>query len=169
MKQLRLQLMEAVLVLLPLGQIADESDELPLPGEQDLAHRKLHRKRAAVLALADDDPSLADDPALAGREVACQIAVVLAGIRLRHQHADVAAVDFIGREAELAFRGLAEGLHQPALVDDHHRVRNGGQDRPQMRLTPVQLLDQIAHDVERLLRELGRRDRAGTFLSRCGQ
>ena len=77
MEQLRLHFVEQPLALLTLGQIAHEADELPLPLEQTSPTDKLHRKRAAILALADHDTPHADNAPFAGGEVSRQIAVVL--------------------------------------------------------------------------------------------
>ena len=99
-----------------------------------LADGKLHRKGRAVLALADDDAADADDAPLAGDLVAIEIAVVAAAVRLRHQHADVEPGRLGGADAEQAFGGAAEGLNDAEFVDHDHRVRNGIEDRLQMRL-----------------------------------
>ena len=55
---------------LALGEVADEAGEVaPLAGAH-LAHGQLHREGRAVLALAHHHPADADDPPLAGRQVA---------------------------------------------------------------------------------------------------
>jgi len=120
----RLYLVEQLLTFLTLGQVTYESNELPLPLEQDLAHRQFHREGAAIVALADDHASHADDVPLAGGEVSIQIAVVLVPIRRGHQHADVASLNLANGESEKALRGRAEGLDHPLLVNDHHRIRD---------------------------------------------
>ena len=65
------------------------------PGEEalvaraHLADRELHRKGRAVLALADHHAADADDPPLAGAQIAIEIAVMALAIGRRHQHLDV--------------------------------------------------------------------------------
>ena len=154
MQQLGLYLVQPALALLPLGQIAHKADELPLALELHLADEQLHGKRAAVLALADHDARGSDDVPFAGREIALQVAVVLLPVWCRHQHADVMALHLLGGETEQPLRRGAERLDDPALVDDHHRIGNGFQNRPQVRLAAVQLRDQIANNINGLLGKL---------------
>ncbi len=85
--ELGLQLLQARLGLLALGQVADEAgEEAPIAGAH-LADRELHREGRAVLALADDDAADADDAPLAGPQIALEIAVMRLAIGRRHQHA----------------------------------------------------------------------------------
>ena len=76
MHELGLQLLQPRFGLLPLGQIANEAGEEALVAGLHLADGKLHREGRAVLALADDDAADADDAALAGAQIALEIAVV---------------------------------------------------------------------------------------------
>ena len=64
--ELGLQLLQARLGLLALGQVADEAGEEAPVARAHLADGQLHGKGRAVLALADDDAADADDPPLAG-------------------------------------------------------------------------------------------------------
>ena len=68
MDQFGLQLLQARLGLLALGQVADEAGEKALLAGSHLADRQLHRKGRAVLALADHDAADADDAPLAGAQ-----------------------------------------------------------------------------------------------------
>src|SRR5262245_34590137 len=61
---LRLQLLQSPLGVLPLGQIPDEPDEEASGFGAHLAHGKLHREGRTVLALADHNTANPDDPAL---------------------------------------------------------------------------------------------------------
>jgi len=54
-QQLRLHLVQQLLALVVFAEIAHESDELPFSFQHHLAHGKVHRKRRAVLAPADDE------------------------------------------------------------------------------------------------------------------
>ena len=108
--ELGLKFLQAGFGLLTLGQVADEAGEIPLPGGTHLADRELHREGRAILALADHDAADADDPLLAGREIAPDIAVMLRAIRVRHQHLDVLADDFAWFVTELPNRRGAERL-----------------------------------------------------------
>ena len=132
MDQFRLELLEAGFGLLPFGEIADEASEEALIARAHLADRKLHREGRAVLALADDDATDADDAALAGQHVSAEIAVVGLAIGRRHQHLDVPADGLARRVAEQALRREAEGLDEPLFVDDHHGFGDGVEDRLEM-------------------------------------
>ena len=81
MDELGLQFLQPRLGLLPLGQVADETGEETLIAHVHFADGKLHGKRRAVLALADDDAADADDPPLAGAQIALEIAVVILPVR----------------------------------------------------------------------------------------
>ena len=131
MHELGLQFLQPRLGLLALGQVADEAGEEALIARAHLADRKLHRKGRAVPALADDDPADADDSPLSGAEISLEVAVVILAVGRRHQHLDVFSHDLRRRVAEQPLGRRAERLHDPALVDDDHRVRNGVEDRPQ--------------------------------------
>ena len=50
MHQFRLELLHPPLGLAPLGHVADEAGEDPLPGDGGLAHGELDRKTLAVPA-----------------------------------------------------------------------------------------------------------------------
>jgi len=127
--QLRLQLLQAGLRLLALGKVANEAgEEAPLSGAH-LAHGELHREGGAVFALADDDAADADDPPLAGRQVALHVSVVAFAIGRGHQHLHVLAQRFRRRIAEKPLRRAREGLHDAGLVDHDHRFGNGVQNR----------------------------------------
>ena len=124
--------MEPPLTFLTVGQVTDEANELRLSCLSDLAHGKLHREGAAVLSLADDDAAHANDPPLAGRQIAIQVPVVFVPVRRGHQHADIASLHLASHEAEEALRSRTKGLNYPFLVDDHHRVWDCLKNRPHM-------------------------------------
>jgi hypothetical protein len=151
--QLRLQLLQPGLGLLALGEVADEAREIALAAGAHLAHRQLHGKGGAVLTLADDHTSDADDPPLAGIEVAVHVAVMLLAIRLRHEELHVLPDDLPGIVAKHAHGGGAEGLDSRLLVDDHHGVRHRLQDGAEMRLPRLERLlggdafGDVAHDL----------------------
>ena len=65
---------------------------------------------------------------------------MLVTVRRGHQHADIPSLNLAGGEAEEALRGRAEGLDCPPLVDDHHRIRDGLENRPQMGMADRELL-----------------------------
>ena len=111
MNQLALQFLQSGLGMLAFGQVADEAGEEAPFGHRNFADGELHRKGRAVLTLADDDPTDADDPALAGAVIALQIAVMRRAIGLGHQHANILPHHFIGGPAEQAFRSVAEIAH----------------------------------------------------------
>ena len=110
------------------------------PSCRNLAYRKLHWECAAILSLADDDAPDADDLSLAGGQITIQITVMLMMVRFGHQHADVPSLNLADCESEEALCGRAEGLDYPSLVDDHHRIRHGLKNGPQVGMTGRELL-----------------------------
>jgi hypothetical protein len=80
------------------------------------------------------DPPNADDLALPCRQVVGEILIVPVAVGIRHQHFDVLADDLGLRISEHLLGRGAEGKDQSTFVDHHHRVGNGGEDRPQVRL-----------------------------------
>ena len=135
-----MQFLQSGLGMLAFGQVTDEPGEEAPFGHRHFADRELHRKSRAVLALADDDPADADNSPFAGAIIALQITVMRRAIGLGHQHADILPNHLLGGPAEQALRGVAEIAHQPAFIDDNHRVGNRLEDRAQMCLAPRQIL-----------------------------
>jgi hypothetical protein len=129
MHQLGLQFLQPRFGLLPLGQIADEAGEVALLAGLHLADTELERKGRTVLAFADHHAADADDAPLAGGPVAIEIAVVTFAIGRRHQNLDVLAEHFGRAVAEQALGRDAEGLHDAALIDHDHGVRNGVENK----------------------------------------
>ena len=70
MRELRLQLLQPPQRALPLGEVAQKAGEETMSICLYFSDRQFDRKGRAVLALSRDDPAEADDPPLAGREVA---------------------------------------------------------------------------------------------------
>ena len=135
MDQFALHVLQPPLGGVAFGQIAHEARKESLLPRDHLAYGELHREGRPVLAFADDDPPDADDPALARRHVAGEVAVVLGPVGVGHQHADVLPDHLCGDPSKLPLRRGREGLHDPLLVDDDHRVGDGVEDRLQVRLT----------------------------------
>src|SRR5262245_20665120 len=138
MQQLRLDLVQQLLALVMLSQIANEADELPVSFEHYLADRKLHGEGAAILALADNDAAHADHAPFSGGEIMRQVAIVILTVRCRHQHAHVSPEHLAAGEAEEALRVSVEGLNHAFIIDDHNRIRKRRHDAPQKRLATLQ-------------------------------
>jgi hypothetical protein len=134
MDQLGLQFLQPRLGLLLLGEIADEACKERLPSRMHLADGEMHRKCRAVLAHAGDDAPDADDAPFARLEVAGDVSVMTAAIRLRHQLADVLPDRLGFAVAELTLGGAGVELHDAMLVDHDHRIRNRIQDRAKVAL-----------------------------------
>src|SRR6516165_11106639 len=115
MGQLGLKLLQALLGLLALGQVAQKPGEHLAPVPVQFADCQLERKLGPVLAPPGYDASETDDPALAGRKIARDVAVVALAMRCRHQHADIAAAYLARGIAEHALGGGAERLDDAAL------------------------------------------------------
>src|SRR5258705_5758130 len=123
-----------------------------------LADGEMHRKRRAVLAHAGDDAADADDAPFAGLEIAGDVAVMTAAIRLRHQLADVPPDRLGFAVTELTLGGAGEELHDAMLVDYDHRIRDRIQDRAKVALPrPDRVLEEfLAVDVDHDAAEPGR-------------
>ena len=134
MDQFGLQFLQPCLGLLLLGKVADEACKVGFSTRLHLADGEMHRKRGAVLAHAGHDATDADNASFTGLQVAGEVAVMAAAIRLRHQLADVLS-DRLGLGvAELTLGGAREKLHDAMLVDHDHRIRDRIQDRAKMPL-----------------------------------
>ena len=69
MDQLRLQFLQSPFLSAALGQIPDKTREKTVWPHARFANREFHWKGGAVPSFADDDPTGADDAALARRLV----------------------------------------------------------------------------------------------------
>src|SRR4051794_40521811 len=100
MHQLRLQFLQSRLGSLTLGEVADEAGEEPAIGGPHFAHRQLHGKGRAILALTDHDAAEADDSPFARLQVARKIAIVTFPIWRGHHDPDVLSDDIRGAMTE---------------------------------------------------------------------
>ncbi len=132
--QFGLQFLQTCLGLLLFGEIADETRKVRLPTRLHLADGEMHRKRGAVLAHAGHDAADADNASFTGLQVAGEVAVMAAAIRLRHQFADILSDRLGFGVAELARGGAGKELHDAMLVDHDHRIRDRIQDRAKVPL-----------------------------------
>ena len=121
-------------ILYPRCDNADEAREVGLPVRLHLADSEMHRKRGAVLAHAGNDAADADDAAFTRLQVAGEVAVMAATIRLRHQLADILADRFGCGVAELPLGGAREKLHDAMRVDYDHGIGDCIQDRTEVPL-----------------------------------
>src|SRR5439155_2309473 len=140
-------------------QLPAAGDVVQQPGKKaavayaQLADRQLQGKRAAVLPLPLHLPPDANDPGLAGPEIVLQILIVLAVVRLGHQHVDVSPDQFIRAVAEQARDGGIDRLDGPLGVDGDDAV-HGGLDGPaqaglafaQRLVCPFALADVLGED-----------------------
>ena len=125
MDKLGLQLLQLRHILLPFGEVANETREAAPPHTRHLTDGKMHREGRAILPLPRHHTAKTDDPTLARSLITLQIAVVPALIGLRHQHTDIDADDLLRTPAEQPLGGLTERLDRSEFVDDDHRVGHG--------------------------------------------
>ncbi len=137
--ELGLELLEATLRFLPLGEIADESGEDAFSFDARFADCELDRKIRSVLAPASDHAPDADDPLLACPQVALEIPVVLIAIRNRHQDADIPTDELGLAVAKEPLGRRIEGSDAATLVDNDEGVGRRIDDRAQARLARSQL------------------------------
>ncbi len=76
MDELGLQFLQARLGFLPFGQVADKAREETLVRRPHFADRQFHREGGSVFPFSDNNAPDADDPPLAGPQIALQIAVM---------------------------------------------------------------------------------------------
>ena len=126
-----LRLEELLLHLDARRQVADEAAEDAAFSECDFAYCQLHWKNDAVLAPCLDLSADADDPLLAGPQVAGEVAVVVLAMRGRHEHLDVVPDHLSGGVAEQLFRRGAERLNDAAFVNRDDRIGSGFEDGTQ--------------------------------------
>ena len=133
MGEVRLEPLKTKLGLLALRDVVDEAGEDAPFTEPGFADRKLDWKRVAVPVASRRDPPNPDDLALTGFPIMLQISVVPLAVRRGHQHRDILAQDLGLGVAEHLLGSRAEGKDAAILVDDHHRVWHGREDRAQVR------------------------------------
>ena len=129
MEQLVLQFANLLLGGADLAEVPDDADVLPAVVLVDLTDGQLHWKHLAIAAAPRFLSALADDPGLPGTRVTLQIAVVLASVRLRHQHPHIAADHLIRVIAEHALRRPAESLNLTVFIDDDDGIHRGVHQR----------------------------------------
>lgn len=110
-----------------------------LPPPPHLVHRELDGEGRAVFAHRRQfAPRLAQDPRLAGLEIAPQMAVVLGAVRLGHENLDVLADELRCRPAEYPFGRGIDGVDGPGFVDRENGVQNALEGRVELPLLLVQ-------------------------------
>jgi CheY-like chemotaxis protein len=104
------------------GQVVQDAGELALAADPHLAHGELHREQRTVPSPPAHFTADADDPRLAGRQVARDVLVVLLAVRRGHQHADVAAEDLGFGVAEEPLGSRIERLDPARGINDDDAV-----------------------------------------------
>ncbi len=67
----------------------------------------------------------ADNSLFAGPQIAGNVSIVLAMIRLRHEHSYIPPRDLVWTITEKSFAGFAADLHNTARVDDDNAIDGG--------------------------------------------
>ena len=132
--QPRLAFTKCELGCLALAQVADEPDENCLAIGLRFVDRQIHREHGPVFAAPRHLAPDPDDLFLASCEVIREIAVMFAGMGLRHQHLDVLPGNLRGGVAEHLLGRLVDGQDQAFAVDDDDAVERGVEHRPKQRI-----------------------------------
>jgi hypothetical protein len=141
-----LDLVQASVAFLFRGQASDEANELMFCIGRNFANRQFHWESAAILPLTHDHVSDTDDTLLPSREVPRQVAIMPLPIWFWHQQPNIFSKYLAFRVTKESFCYDAEIADKAFAVDDHHRVRHGGNNGlqvsllvPQRLLTPCQV------------------------------
>ena len=124
---------------LPLREIAnDAGKDAAAAGKHRFTHREVDGKYGAVFTLSHHFTPNADDTLHTGAEVILHIDIVAVTIRLRHEHSDVLADDFIKCVAKETLSGCVCGLDDAVLIDRDDRVHRRLDNRRRALLTGLQ-------------------------------
>jgi hypothetical protein len=77
-----------------LGEVVKHAGEFPPPSDHHLAHRQMESEDRPIPSAASHVAALTNNPRVASRQIAFQVAVVRFMMGRRHQYADVSADDF---------------------------------------------------------------------------
>src|SRR5205814_7738528 len=111
------------------AEVVDDAGELALALDVRFSDRQVQRKRRPIAPLPGHFATDPADPALSSGEISFDVRVVLAPVRLRHEHADVAAEDFRLAVAEKSLGRRVEGLDAPVPIDEDDGVNGRLDDR----------------------------------------
>jgi len=135
-----LQVGEPAFTIAHLSQVPNEDGEQMGRRQPDLAHLQFHRKRRAILASGDHGAADGKDMPLTGGRIAFDIAILISGVRGRHQAVDIAADEFGGCGSEHPLRRRADGLNEPPVIDDDEAVGDGIENGEQQRFATLELV-----------------------------
>ena len=116
---------------LALRDVTHDPGEVPLALEAEFADRQGQRELRSVPAPARQLAADADDPRLAGAQIARQVLVVARAVRRRHQDPHVLADQLVLPVAEQPRRLGIHGLDQAARIDRDDAVGGIVHHRPQ--------------------------------------
>jgi len=121
-----------------LADVAHKPREQTPLAQPHLDDRHVEREGVPVLVLADHLAPATDDFLVAGLQVVGHVAVVLAAVRLWHEHADAAAHHLVRAIAEDARRRVVERLDDAPLVNGDDALSGSLDDSLQPRLVIAQ-------------------------------
>ena len=98
-------------------------DKKMAPAGRYFGHGEFQRKPGAVLPLAHRFPHPADNSCLSRLQVAPQIAIVGAAIRLRHQHGHVSPNRLVRPVLEQPQRGRVQRLNDAGAIDGNNPIQ----------------------------------------------
>ena len=154
MAEFGLQILQAPLGFLPIGQVAHEAGEQLFAMILHFADRQFDRKGGAIAPARGGQSADADDPLLAGVMIMLQVGIMALAIGRGHQHRDIAAQHIGFGILEHALGGRAERDDMPGRVDHDQRIGHRCQDRSQQSLFPAGRIILRIAIVERHVRSL---------------
>ena len=124
--------------LLAGSDVANDAGKTWAIAAAHFADRQLHRERRAVPPQAFEFAADADDPRLAGPQVASDVLVVMLAVRRRREQGDVAADQFGGGIAEQTLDGRIGAFDDAMVIDGDDAVDGGVQNGLDARLALAQ-------------------------------
>ena len=126
-----------------LRDVADHPGEQPPAGQVGLADRQVERERLSLFTEAHDLPADADNLPHARLPIVGKVLIVLAVVRVGHEHLDVPPDDLVGLVTEDAARSRVERFDRAVLAHGDDAVHRGLDHRAQPLLTLAHRFDHL--------------------------
>src|SRR3954468_5785851 len=123
---------------LAFRDVTHEPGKKPPVLKPHLAYRKIHRKRSAIFALANDFPANSNDPRMTRPRIVFEVAIMRLPVRTGHEGFDILSNNLVSLIPEDIFRGRIARLDRALLVYGNDSLHCGIKDGAQPRFTITQ-------------------------------